>query len=102
MEIKSYLWNIIQYKSYTKLIPLPIPAAFESFNSNSGNFEKFQFNSNYGNFEKFQFRNWIGVGIAATIGPNPDWEASHHLHTVVSRSVLKFYRVELYVVFILL
>ena len=54
MEIESYLWNIIQYKSYTKLIsiPLPIPAAFESCNSNSGHLKMI----NSGNFENVQLK----------------------------------------------
>ena len=62
MEIKSYLWNIIQYKSYKKCIPipLPIPAAFE--NSNSGHLKSIF--SNSGNFENFNSRSGIG--------PNPD------------------------------
>ena len=64
MEIKSYLCNIIQYKSYTKLIPIsqPIPATLKSFNSNANSCNMKCFNSNSG----------IGVVIAAT-GPNPAW-----------------------------
>ena len=73
MEIKTYLWNIIQYKiyfnsnsttnsgSFWKLqfqfqsfekISIPIPVIWKDINSNSnsGNFEKFQI--------QFQFRDW--------------------------------------------
>ena len=52
MEIKSYLRNIIQYKSYTKFISIPIPlpilAAFESCNSNSNSGHLKMINSGIG------------------------------------------------------